>query len=98
MRCRHGGTRDGVGGAVGADPGREDAGARGEQVNDGTVVGKGRNAPVLVNSTDGEGVGSRGGRGVGSVHGVVTGGHDGQDTGGVSSVDGVVEGRGEATT
>lgn len=94
----HGGTRDGVGGSVGADPGREDGRAGGEDVNGGSVVGE-RGAGVGGGGgTDGDGRGLRS-RGVVGGGGVIVTSSNNE---GHASVDGSgdsgVDGRGLATT
>lgn len=74
----HGGARDGVGGRGGADPGGEDVGAGGEDVDDAAVVGVAGDGVGRGGGADGADAGLRGGRVVGRVGAVVTG-RDGQE-------------------
>lgn len=73
MRGGHGRARDGVGGGVAADPGREDVDARRGDVDDGAVVGEVRKRPARVDGRHRERVGGRRRRRVGRVHAVVAG-------------------------
>lgn len=93
----HGGTRDGVGSGGGANPGREDAGAWGKDVEDSTVVGVGGTGTVGGDGTNGDGIRSRCRRVVGSVGIVVTGSDDAEDTLAVGRGNGGVEGSRVAT-
>ena len=93
----HRGTGDGGGAGGAADPGREDGGAGGEDVDDGAVVGEGRAGIRGGGGTDSAGRGGRGRGVVGSVGVVVTGG-DGKEVAGVGDGSGgAVDGGGVAT-
>lgn len=94
----HGGTRDGVDGVLGADPGGLDAQARGEDVSALSVVGEVGTAVIEGRSADGNRLrGSS--RGVVASIGVVVTGSDGEvDTGLDGGIDGSVKSRGLATT
>ncbi len=96
MRGGHRGARDGVGGAVAADPGGQDAGPGREDVEDAAVVREGGARPVGLDGADGQRGRLRRGRVVGGVGVVVAGGDDRQDAGGVAGADDAVEGRREA--
>lgn len=94
----HAGPRQGGGGGVAGDAGRDDTDTGGEDVEDGAIVGEGSNGPGAVNGSDGNGAGGRSGRGVGSIDTAIAGGDDGHDTTTRGVVDGGVEGRRVATT
>lgn len=97
VRRGHGGTGDGAGSGVAANPGGQNVGARGEDGDASTPVGVGGNGPGRVDGTDGNGAGSGSGRDVGNVLVLVTGSDDADDALGRGSVDGVVESGREAT-
>lgn len=92
MGSGHGGTRDGVGGRVGADPRGQNVGAGGEDIDEGTEVGVRGKGVSRGGGTDSAGGGLGGGRVAGGVGSVVTGGDGQEDTGadhvGGGSVDG----------
>lgn len=67
VRSSHGGTGDGVGGILGALPGRLDVLARGEDINDLAEVGERGTLVALVAGGDGQSVGGRGRAGVASI-------------------------------
>lgn len=72
----HAGSGDGVGGRRRADPGRQDVDTRGENVEDGAVVGPAGADILTVGRADGDGVWCGGGRVVGGVRAVIASGHD----------------------
>lgn len=93
VRAGHGGTADGVGSRVGADPGGEDVDTRAKDVDTGTVVGERSRAPAGVDGSNGQSVRSVGRRlardrkrSAGVV--TVTGSNNREDTRVVGSVDG----------
>jgi hypothetical protein len=93
----HGGTGDGVGGVLRADPGGQDVETRGEDVVALSVIGEVRALVEEGGGTDGNGVLSSS-RGVVAGVGVVVTGRDSEvDTGIDSSVDSEVESGGLAT-
>jgi len=93
----HGGTRDGVDGVWGADPGGLNADTRAEDVSALSVVGEVSTVIIQVRGADGEGLLS-GGRGVAASIGVVVTGSDSEvNTSIDSSVDSSVESSGLAT-
>jgi hypothetical protein len=95
---RHGGTRDGVGGVLRANPGGKDVKTGGKDVVALSVVGEVRTLVKEGGGTDGNGV-LRGGRGVvAGVCVVVTGGNGEVDAGVDGSVDRKVKSGGLATT
>lgn len=63
----HGGTRDGVGGRGGANPGGKDILTGGEDVNDLAKVGETGAAVALVDSGNSEGIGGRGRAGLAGI-------------------------------
>lgn len=77
----HGSARDGVLGAGGADPGRGDGSAGGEDVDNGAVVGVGGNGISRGGGADSADGGLGSGRVVGGVGTVVAGGDSEEDTG-----------------
>ena len=94
----HRGTRDGVGGILAADPGGEDAQARGEDVSALAVVGEVGTAVVEGRSANGDGLLSSGGGRVAGVGVVVASSYGEVDTSGDGGVDNIVQGAGLATT
>jgi hypothetical protein len=93
----HGGTRDGVGGVLRANPGGEDVQARGEDVVALSVVGEVRTLVTEGGGTNSDSVlGSRR-RVVAGICVVVTGGNGEVDAGIDGSVDGKVKSGGLAT-
>lgn len=90
MRSGHGGTGDGVGSSVGADPGGENVHTRGEDVEVRAVVGERSTSVVGVNGTDGasSGLGSWGD--VAGILVLVTGGDGGEDSSLGGGADGAV--------
>ena len=94
----HRGTRDGVGGGLGADPGGQDLLTGGEDVDDLAEVGEVSAGVVLADGGDGDGIGGRGRAGLAGIGVLVTGGDNGEDTLLEGALDGVVEGLGEGTT
>lgn len=94
----HGGSADGVGGGVAADPVRGDGGTGGEDVDAGSVVGVGGTGISAGGGTDGHGGGGTGRGVVASVGIVVTGGNGVGDSGGDGGSDSLVEGSGDTTT
>lgn len=94
----HGGTRDGVGGVLRADPGGKNVETRSEDVVALSVVGEVRTLVKEGGSTDGDGLLSSGGRVVARVSVVVTGGHSEVDTVLDGSIDGKIESGRLATT
>lgn len=88
----HASSGDGVGGRRRADPGRQDAHTRGEDVEAGAKVGPASTDVLAVGRADGDGVWCGGGRVVGGVLAVVASSHDDGHTGangrGHSGVDG----------
>lgn len=97
MRGRHRRARNGVGGAVAADPRGQDVGAGREDIEHAAIVGEGRTRPVRLNGTNGDGRRLGRGRVVGRIGVVVTGRHDGQNARIVTGAHDAVEGRGVAT-
>lgn len=75
----HGGTRDGVG--LTAGPGRLDVGARGEDIDERSVVGEVGEGVSVVGSTNSADGRLRGGGRVGGVLGLVAGGDSHEVTG-----------------
>lgn len=73
VRGRHAGAGNAVGGTRGADPCGDDAGAGGEDVDDGSVVGPRRLVVTAVRRSDGADCRGRGGRNVTGVDAVVAG-------------------------
>lgn len=67
VRSSHGGTIDGVGGRVGADPGRLDVLAGGEDINDRPVVGERSTGVAAGAGSDSQSVGGRGRARVASI-------------------------------
>lgn len=94
----HGGTRDGVGGRVGADPRGQNVGAGGEDVDEGTEVGVRGKSISRGGGTDSAGGGLRGGRVAGGVGTVVSGGDGQEDTGADHVGGGSVDGSGLGAT
>lgn len=94
----HGSTRDGVGGAVAANPGGLDVGARGEDIDNGAVVGERGPGISVGGGADSDGGRSRGRRVVGSVGVVVTGSDGEGETSSDSGSNSVVDGSRVATT
>ena len=94
----HGGTRDGVGGVLRADPGGKDVETRGEDVVALSVVGEVRTLVKEGGGTDGDGVLSSSWGVVAGVGVVVTGSNGKVDTSVNSGVDSKVEGGGLATS
>lgn len=94
----HGGTRDGVGGVLRADPGGKDVETRGEDVVALSVVGEVRTLVKEGGGTDGDGVLSSSWGVVAGVRVVVSGSNGKVDTSVNSGVDSEVEGGGLATS
>ena len=94
----HRGTGDGVGGVLAADPGGEDAQARGEDVSALAVVGEVGTAVVESRSADGDGLLSSGGGRVAGIGVVVARSYGEVDTSGDGGVDNIVQGAGLAAT
>lgn len=84
----HGGTRDGVAGAVARVPCGSDGTSWGEDIENGAKVGVGSSGISGCGGTDGDG-GSSGRRGVVSSIGIAVTGSDGEDD---TSSDGIVHG------
>jgi hypothetical protein len=94
----HGGTRDGVDGVLGADPGGLNVQTGGKDVSALSVVGEVGTAVIESRGTDGDGL-SSGSRRVVAGIGVVVASSDGKvNTSADSGVDGSIEGLGLATT
>jgi hypothetical protein len=94
----HGGTRDGVGGVLRADPGGKDVETRGEDVVALSVVGEVRTLVKEGGGTDGDSVLSSSWGVVAGVGVVVTGSNGKVDTSVNSGVDSKVKGGGLATS
>ena len=94
----HGGTRDGVGGVLRADPGGQDVESRGEDVVALSVVGEVSTLVKEGGGTDGDSVLSSSRGVVAGVGVVVTGSNREVDTSVNSGVDGEIEGGGLATS
>lgn len=96
-RC-HGGTRDGVDGVLGADPGGLNVQTGSEDVSALSVVGEVGTAVIKSRGTDGDGL--RGGSGgvVAGISVVVASGDSKVNTSADSSVDGSIESLGLTTT
>jgi len=94
----HRGTRDGVDGVLGANPGGLDVQAGGEDVSALSVVGEVSTAVIESRGTDSDGLSSSGGRVVASIS-VVVASSDGEvNTSADSGVDSGIESLGLATT
>lgn len=90
---------DGVthGGSGPADPGAQDRGTRGKDVDDGPVVGEAGAGVAGGGGADGADGGFRGGRRVGGVGVLVAGGDGEEDSGADEGGGGAVDGRGAAS-
>mmetsp|Transcript_11039 Transcript_11039/g.18021 ORF Transcript_11039/g.18021 Transcript_11039/m.18021 type:complete len:415 (-) Transcript_11039:56-1300(-) len=86
----HGGTRDGVGGRRGANPGRGDGRARAEDISASTVVGVAGTGVVDVRSGNGDGTGLRSGGVAAGIGVVVTSGNHHGHTSIEGSLDSVI--------
>lgn len=98
MGRSHGGTRDGVDGVLGADPGGLNAQTRGKDVSALSVVGEVGTAVIESRGTDGDGLSSSSGRVLAGIGVVVTGSNGEVDTRADGSVDSSIESLGLATT
>ena len=98
MGGSHGGSGDGVGGGLAADPCGLHVNTWGKDIKDSAVVGETSAVVRYISGTDGDGVWCRGGRVVGGISIVVTGSDDDGDTGGDGRGDSRVDSSGVRAT
>lgn len=94
----HGGTRDGVDGVLGSDPGRLNVQTGSEDVSALSVVGEVGTAVIKSRGTDGDGLRSSSGGVVAGISVVVASGDSKVNTSADGSVDGSIESLGLTTT